>query len=261
MILLIDQSKKNRLKSSLILSVFLLLAIGPSSCYATEIWSDDFDDGDFDDWTPRYYGGDPVWNASENRLKLDQEHIGIITYDSAVTTGTWSVDIQTCETAEMAEANDIVVYFMVDGIPTSEAGMDWMGYGFQMSPSTVGSESVHTFSIRKKSAEMDSATRALVLDSYNGEPVGRRWYHIVVTRTSNGQITAFLNGTQILQAVDTDYNSSEYFALVGTQFQCFDNVIVDDQPLPVGPPLEILVLGTGVVAILVVAVVVMKRRG
>ncbi|MHA2002984.1 MAG: family 16 glycoside hydrolase [Candidatus Thorarchaeota archaeon] len=258
---MIDVRTKRLFPSLLILGCFLVLAIGPSTCYATEVWSDNFDDGDCDGWTGRYYGGDPLWTAAEKHLQLDQEEIGIITYDSTVTTGTWSADIQTCETTDLTNPYDVVIYFMLEGIPSSDPSDDWTGYAFQISPAQVGDEFIHVFSIRKKSAEIRSATRALVLDSYDGETVGRRWHHIDVTRTSNGQITAFLNGTQILQAVDTDYEASEYFALVSTQHQCFDNVMVDDQPLPVGLSWEILVLGTGVAAIIIVAAVIVKRRG
>ena len=249
------EEKRKLIPMLIILTCFLMLAMEPPSSVATDVFFDDFNDGNYDGWTPTDYGGGSIWSASEFHLRLDQTMIGSIARESSVSTGKWSLDIY-CENPDMKAA----AYFMVIGYPpNSDATTKYSGYAIQLATAPSDNGRIHTFSIRKRVVDsVQGIFRGTILDSYLGDEFDTRWYHIDVTRTSNGQITAFLNGTQILQAVDTDFDSSDYFALVGEGQQCFDNVRIDDTPLSGG--LEIIVLGIGAGAILIVALVVIKRR-
>ncbi len=249
----------------IILTCILVLAMGPSPSVATEILFDDFNDGNYDGWTPTEYGGGSIWTASEFHLQLNQTIIGAIAHESSVSTGTWSFDIY-CEYPDEGSGYYVetraAVYFMViDYPPNSDATTKWSGYAIQTASAPSGEELIHTFSLRKRVVDsVQGIFRGTILDSYLGDEFESRWYHIDVTRTSNGQITAFLNGTQILQAVDTDFDSSDYFALVAEGQQCFDNVRINDQILYGGMGIEIIVLGIGAGVILIVALVVIKQR-
>lgn len=241
-----------------LVALMCLLLLGPIACSATEVWSDNFNDGRIDGWSISAYNGGSQWTAVDGVLKVNQSLIGAIYHDSTQVVGTWSFDIRTCNNPSPSQTNDIAVFF-ISTEPAFYVGEDPMiGYAFQQSPASIEGEMKHVFSIRKKTAEMDSITRALVLDSYVGESADSRWYHIDVTRAENGQMTAYLNGTRILQAYDTDFDTSECVVCVGTMHQCFDNIVVDDTPP--GIPTELLAVGAGAVAVVVVTLVALKRR-
>jgi hypothetical protein len=243
-----------------ILGLICSAALGPVPCSAAEVWSDNFNDRNIDDWSISDYNGGSQWTAVGGVLKVNQTIIGAIYHDSTEVVGTWSFDIRTCSNPSPSRANDIAVFFMSTE-PTFYVGENPMiGYAFQQSPASIEGEMKHVFSIRKKTAEMDSISRALVLKSYVGDSADSRWYHVDVTRSENGQMTAFLNGTRILQAHDTDFDTSECVVCVGTMHQCFDNILVDDTPPPPELPIWLLALGAGAVAVVLGIVVVLKRR-
>ncbi|MHA2273887.1 MAG: hypothetical protein ACXACI_18710, partial [Candidatus Hodarchaeales archaeon] len=50
------------------------------------VWSDDFNDGDYDGWTPAW--GD--WSTETNTLGVIGSYDGMIFRNSTVSTGTWS---------------------------------------------------------------------------------------------------------------------------------------------------------------------------
>lgn len=243
-----------------ILGLICSAAFGPVPCSATEELSDDFNDGNFDGWTISDYGGGSQWTAVNSVLQVNQSVIGAIYYPSTQVVGSWSLDIRTCSNPSPSRADDIALFF-VSTEPLFHVGEDPMiGYAFQLSPASIEGEMKHVFSIRKKTAEINSITSALVLDSYVGDCVDSRWYHIKVTRASNGQMTAFLNGTRILQAHDTDFDTSECIVCVGTMHQCFDNILVDDTPPPPDILVLLLAIGAGVVVVVLGVLVVLKRR-
>ncbi|MHA1958364.1 MAG: hypothetical protein ACW968_15735, partial [Candidatus Thorarchaeota archaeon] len=79
------------------LTVLLLsLIITPLSCRADIVWSDDFNDGNYDGWTicenPGLNYNSSNWSAANNYLQLDQEDWGTITHPSNIAYGTWSFD-------------------------------------------------------------------------------------------------------------------------------------------------------------------------
>lgn len=56
--------------------LFLICWMGyyPQTCRGSVVWSDNFEDGDFVDWTiceNEVYSGGSEWSATDNCLKLD----------------------------------------------------------------------------------------------------------------------------------------------------------------------------------------------
>ena len=244
----------------LILGLICCGALGPVLCSAAEVWSDNFDDGNYDGWSISDYGGGSQWTAVNRVLQVNQSNIGAICYPSTQVVGSWSFAIRTCSSPSPSQATDIALFFISTEPTYYDAAVPWTGYAFQVTPASIEGEMKHVFSIRKKTAEMDSATRALVLDSWEGDTAASRWYHINVTRSGDGQMTACLNGTQILQAHDADFDTSEYLVCVGTMHQCFDNILVDDTPPPPDIPVLPLTIGAGAVVVVLGVVVVLRQR-
>ncbi|MFQ5831590.1 MAG: hypothetical protein ACE5H4_02715 [Candidatus Thorarchaeota archaeon] len=50
--------------------------------------------------------------------------------------------------------------------------------------------------------------------SYDGEDGDFGWKHVDIARTIGGQITVWINGTLVIQVVDTDIDTSEYFVFM-----------------------------------------------
>ena len=74
---------------------------------------------------------------------------------------------------------------------------------------------------------------------------------------SIGLISVKLNGTQILQAIDTDITTTQYFGFYTRIDWALDNIAVYDSngELPIG----LMIAGVGIPAV-VIALVLIKRR-
>ncbi|MGD9381835.1 MAG: hypothetical protein PVI03_05265, partial [Candidatus Thorarchaeota archaeon] len=84
--------------------------------------------------------------------------------------------------------------------------------------------------------------------------------HIRVTRSADGHMIAYVNGTLMVEATDTEITSSESFRIIICYDYAIDNIVVDDAP-PLAVPLELLAVGGGIAVIIAVMVIVGKRRG
>ena len=77
-----------------LVGVLLLVAFIPIPAYAAEVWSDDFDDGNYDDWTVT----EGEFTCADGYLEVTEHTGGTagswsgIYRNSTVTSGTWSFD-------------------------------------------------------------------------------------------------------------------------------------------------------------------------
>jgi hypothetical protein len=249
----------------------LMLAFIPVPVVADEVWSDDFTDGNYDGWTisdnSRVYDGAYGWNGSDwtaanQYLQLDQEEWGIISYPSNVAYGTWSFDFKANETlsAHGALGN---IEFISNNIHDLDDIDEGIAYLIQFNAPTGVNFYI---SLRKYVGD--------VLTEYaNTTPIPfAGWHHIDVTRNTTGGFSVYHNYSLIIQEVDTEIDTSEMFWLWFERGQMIDNIVVNDEVIPITPPItttttapppiDLLLVGIGVsaVVIIVVLVIFLKRR-
>ena len=237
-----------------IVVVFLLcsLAFGPRPVAADLVWSEDFDEGPGEEWTEI---GDPTYADDNCRGKPGERAILTIYRQSSVSVGSWSFDIRYVK--EFVRdfryvPNEVSVRFM----SSDPEAMPWISYALQISPATTATGGYLLYKIVKNPEDAGGDVLADYEDSEISNMHGM--HHFKITRDGAGHVTVLLNGTVIMQAADTDITTSEYFAVFfGADFS-IDNIVADDTPP--GVPLELLAVGAGAVAIVVITLVALKRR-
>jgi len=181
-------------------------------------WSDDFNDGDYDGWDVDLGG----WSAADNIMRATASDWNAVHHSSTVSNGTWSFDVY------HMGSDGIEVWFICN---TLGGPYNMATDGYQVALD----QSRGAFELWKRTGyDPDISTK---IDSYSipGGPEG--WWHIAVTRDSEGRIRAYLNGTLRLEAVDTLFNTSSYFCLNTFNTQAVDNIVVNTE---VTPPLAII---------------------
>ncbi|MFW9967465.1 MAG: hypothetical protein ACFFEA_09960, partial [Candidatus Thorarchaeota archaeon] len=207
-----------------LLCSILLSATG--FCYATEVWSDNFEDGNCDEWTMN------CCSAADGVLRSTAA-AGFACRESSVTEGTWSFDLQVGE-HESGPAMGFefgavtpTVFFM----STHPEETPWYFYSVYATKVSTQTGSMPVVQIRKNSPSGGGAFNTWVkLASHDLEDGDFGWKHIDVARTLGGQITVWLNGTIILQVVDTEIDTSEYFVFMACEGMGIDNIVLDDVP-------------------------------
>jgi len=247
----------------LLVSPLLLLTIQSSA----EIkWSDDFNDGNFDGWT--VVDGD--WSASNGSLELlygwpgrygrfgGYVMPGAIYHPSETTEGTWSFDLLYVYTEFYYHTVPQVFFMCTDPLI-------WNGYCIEIKPVDVGESLIPVYRLlRSTPPEAGLGAVYTVLASRDGEEGSYGWKHFDVTRSSNGLITVWLNGSRILETTDTAVNASEcrYFLLYSLKGWGFDNVIVDDT-ITIGqiPLLPAAIAAALVIAVVTIVAIQKQRKG
>ena len=256
--------------------LFLLCWMGfsPLACRGAVVWSDDFNDGDYDGWTicenlalgskwPTGGFNGSQWLATNSYLQLDQEGQGVITYPSNVAYGTWSFDFKFNETQIGFGSDADVVIISDDGILTEGWPRPYYEIYIRFVVSTF--EEPRNFTLKlKKTRDGDKTT----IDSVWPVPVAG-WHHIDVTRNTTGWFSVYHNGSLVMEGEGgTDIDTSELFWLQFEEWQMIDNIVVNDEVIPITPPtttpppFDWLPIGIGVsaVVIIVVLVIILKRR-
>lgn len=240
-----------------IVALLLILTFAAEPCVAAEVWSDNFDDGNHDSWTFS------SCSAADGTVRV-MAASGSAYRESAVDIGTWSFDLE----HKGFDVGDIdwgwqgfvlpAVFFM----SSHPEETPWNYYCVVAAHVSTSSGDRPVVELRKNSPSGGGAFYTWVkLASYDLEIGDFGWKHFDVARTSNGQITVWVNGTQVIQVVDTDLESSEYFVFMAGPNRGLDNIVADDVPISTGVPLELLALGIGVPVIIVGTVVWTRRRG
>jgi len=235
-----------------------------SQSAAAVVWSDNFDDGNYDGWTVTEGAFDVIDGCLVQVSDGDLGHS--IWHESSQVVGTWSLD----------------VFFGKDipdtlGLPSTS--IEFMGNGTDSYTVSIGDLGIK-FSIRGYPLSY------VEIGNYT-----HTWTHIDITRNSTGGFHVYVNATSttaepILTVVDTTYSYSERFVIgIGYQDEArIDNIVVDDEilirpPAPTTPdtttppdttttnggitlPMDtvLLITGAGVAGIVIVAAVVFMRR-
>ena len=197
----------------LILTLFIS-AKGFSAYLTTTVWSDNFDDGNYDDWT--VLAGSV--SASTNVLRVTSSGYAVIYRNSTTVTGTWRFDLDMTDNPDDVQICFITknidgVYVRDNYLVENNADDDgfrfvrWIWTGSSMSP--------------------------LILDEYDVTGGLTGWYHFDITRDGSGRMFVYINDTLVMQAVDTTHSTASCFvfnvpiAPSGTG-PAIDNVIVSD---------------------------------
>lgn len=124
------------LKLSLGVIFLLCLFTRLDTCYSEVVWSDNFDDGNLDDWHLR-----GNWSVTNNYAQVfyDPElgdtsnlyHDSRLRHPSQIAYGTWSFDLYL--------KNDKYVLFSFLGFGTSEEARGWNDYYFEIKPNKQSS--------------------------------------------------------------------------------------------------------------------------
>ena len=251
--------------------LFLLCWMGfsPLACRSAMVWSDDFNDGDYDGWTicenlalgskwPTAGYNGSQWSATNSYLQLDQEGWGVMTRPSNVAYGTWSFDFKFNETQIGYGSDAAVVIISSDDILTDDwDDPEYFEIYIHFEVSTL--EEPHNFTLFLKKYHDGDRT---IIDSVWHVPVAG-WHHIDVTRNTTGWFSVYHNGSPIMEGGDTDIDTSELFWLQFEEWQMIDNVVVSDTVDITPEPfdwLPIAIIGASAVVIIAVLVIILKRR-
>ena len=235
-----------------IVIAILIIASTPQLSSAALVWSEDFVE----------LG--PEWTTANCEIVDECLHGitegSISAYCSSnISVGTWMLELKEIGdwvTVELGGTwSDYTrVYFLSPDVPTYPES--YMALSFKHASNAEGS-----YFIYRIEKYFDSVVT--FLDQYSGPPEETTigiLHQFAITRTSDGLMSVYLNGTQILQAVDTDITTTEYFGFYTRIDWALDNIeVFDSIEIGGGLPLVLVAAGVGV-AVAVIAVVLLIRR-
>jgi hypothetical protein len=200
------------------------IPLGLFSSHAATVWSDDFEDGNYDDWIVQW--GD--WVATNNTLQAlytpnTYSNGGMISHPSSTAYGTWGFDFY-------ITPNDRAINFIFIlnnlTLKTVSGRLGWdEGYLYQLKIVTFGENRIFLNKLLGAYPERDSPVATYYAD---GDIVDL-WHHIDITRDTDGRFRIYLDRVLIIDVVDTSITSSEYFNILSFPYgPQIDNIIVSD---------------------------------
>jgi hypothetical protein len=175
------------------------------SCQAATVWSDDFNDGNYDGWTVNLGS----FSATSNRLESAGPDSNYISHPSTVATGTWSFDLSSFGR----------VYFMAsDLVPGNIPENGYFIY-------------YHAAAIELRCVENSVGD---LLDTYPIPALAT--YSFDITRDTDGNMYLYLDGELIMQEQNLVHDSStHFFVCIIDSGIWIDNIDVSDT-VDIEPP-------------------------
>jgi len=271
---------KKILKMSAVLIAFSFILAGLSQVSAAVVWSDNFDDGNYDGWTVE----DGGYSVTDGALTSEAtgDYYDIIWHPSTTAVGTWNFSFM------YDVVNKLAVYIiMVMSVNQTISTNYQAGYGIKITDE-LGLDP--TLTLIKQDGNYISIGNMVV--PFVVADLQGTWTDFAVSRNSTGGLNVWINGTHMWEVVNVEHDTSEMFVyytytdLTGVEGGHLDNIVVDDEPIspyaqtttpeptdtttpsetPTGPgeptpidPMLLAIAGVGVV-IVIMAVVCMKRR-
>ncbi|MFX0108115.1 MAG: hypothetical protein ACFE7R_07520 [Candidatus Hodarchaeota archaeon] len=239
-----------------ILVLMLILAYIPSPGAAALVWSDNFDDLNIDDWTSiSCTVEDGTLRGIDPPPPPDHVPASLAYRPSEVAYGTWKFDIT--EVGEWGEELDI---FRIYLITTEPELINWSYYALKITHASNLEGQRLSYKLEKVFQDGVHVN----LDTHLGEtqPLTTKgtFMKFAITRTTAGHFLVYMNGTVIMDAVDNEIKTSEFFGFYAWRDFALDNVEVYDT-IEVGLPLTLIVSVSAVIIIVVVVIIFLKRRG
>jgi len=231
-----------------VLILFILLCFSLSMafpCKADIVWSDNFDDGNYDGW----YVVNGTFSAIDHTLKPvlgDNQYLWIAHF-STVSNGTWSFDVLVGE--------GTAIWLMYD---QGVQGLDVSIYS--------RSDGTHLRLNNENYNVTGEYGGANVTGEYIFNGGISSWQHIDVTRNLDGRTCVYLNGTLCIDVVDHVVRKSRSFWYYPYREAAIDNIVVSNT-VDIQPPSPPFYMQTWfiatvftVVAMVVVIVVLLMRK-
>lgn len=250
--------------TGLLIGLIFVFSLFPQSAAAV-VWSDNFDDGNYDGWTVTG-GSFTVTDGQLEVATMNGEYPALIEHQSNVTMGTWSFDIHIGDEATL---NWVFVHFMKDE-PDYFFGV---AMELEFFAATVTLNRI-------------SSTIPTEIDDWVNPGGIYRQAHIDVTHNETNYFYVYVNGSLAFETAGiVPYHLTfDYFAFGGSTGSTFDNLIVTEyvEPIPsttttppdttttttgdtTPPPAPIdmttmLIIAGGGIAVVVVIVIIVKMR-
>jgi len=221
-------------------------------CEAATVWSDDFDDGDYEEWTVT----NGTFIVEDGVLKNGPGDYNVRVHSSSVAFGTWSFDILV---SSAARTGVIFIGTHPVSYTTDYPGFPLPRQGLGIQPWSSGF---------RLSRIRDNSVVASIPTSGFAAPAGTSgWHHIDITRSSDGRICVYNNGTFVYDTVDESVTSTSELFEVYIE-GAIDNIVVSDTVDIVAPPSTpfymetwfLATTGAGVLVAAIVIIAVMMRR-
>ncbi|MHA1939427.1 MAG: hypothetical protein ACXABV_09940 [Candidatus Thorarchaeota archaeon] len=254
---------------------FTMFALCISVCTTTSnaavVWEDNFDDGNYDGWAIcNNTAVNPAsnWSAVNNYLRLEQKDSGTISHPSDIAYGTWSFDFKANET-EVTIGRGFAIAFIsndINNVTDVVITDDWSCYWIDFR--AVNTSEGFRFALR--CSKWHDGIHWVIDAEYDEYFPFSGWHHIDVSRNTTGYFSVYLNGSLVLQGVDTELTTSELFVVSLSDWNMIDNVAVDEPittttttttpTTPPPPPWDPIAIGVGVAAVVIVLAIVLLRR-
>ncbi|MHA2313190.1 MAG: hypothetical protein ACXADC_09085 [Candidatus Thorarchaeota archaeon] len=250
------------------------LCTATSSATMEEAWEDDFDDGNIDGWSVQGFNTSTFpWTpmpgnitAEDHTMRVYSEWWSEAWRTSNVAYGSWAFDVHCVDTP-----NERSYIAFVSGSPVLvPEDIDTMPFEYGII-TVVG--------------QYDSYSSAFVLyqrpsDSPLLEPLGHYdveevsgWWHINITRDFDGNFEVYFNDTLGITVTNTTHTTSDLFTFTAEAGYALDNIVVvpyhqtSTTPTPTSPtttppplPWDLIAIGGGVAAVVIVLAIVCLRR-
>ncbi len=257
-----DQIMKNtstRLELALLGFCFILLiTFSASLCSGSVVWSDDFNDGNYNGWTV----DNGTFSATNHQLEVigQEDDWAVIKYPSTIAYGTWSLDIYVNESADsnydwiklLLLADEILPQTDSADIPISN------GYVIAIDPATgifinPGPPVIQIF--RYTDSESYQFIRNSVNPFYG-------WLNVSIIRDTSGTFRIYINELYF-EITDNTHSTTAFFGLASYVGHAFDNVVVDNAISAL--PFDLVFIGVIITIIIIIVVIisvviVLRRR-
>ena len=233
--------------------LLLLLTLRAPTSNAAIVWEDDFNDGNYDNWTIL----EGTFNATNQYLEttdpgLYQMHQ--IRHDSSVAYGFWSFDLYVNASITSPSYPNHIVLFMADELDDDHHAY----FGFELDVITNN----QFIGLRLSKYDGEEGWDVLIgvtISAMDG------WQEFNITRDCMGNFDFFLNGTLRMEHTDNAIFPCNLFVWRALEYNAIDNVVISelDSPCTTTISLELVLIGVGVtiaVVVLVLVVVIVLRR-
>jgi len=205
--------KVHHVNLGLLAILFICLYSNVNVGQAEVVWSDDFNDGNFDGWTIEL-GEWTVTNETLQGQDPDPERPYCALFKpSTVAYGTWSLDIR------LQRFKDLYVSFIDNNSTFGE-----FGYYYELK---IEPHSDFTYFILYKNEGSHFDSYEALYSHVVYEVLDGAWHHVDITRELNGKFSVYLDSELLFEIVDTNIVTSEEFWILSQQYGALiDNIVI-----------------------------------